>query len=250
MECPSCEKEFERLGLHWWHGSCPYPEIDSVLRDRLLGLLAGDGSIPKQQGGNNSIFHIPLNNLRFLRWLDTELGVLSTGVKRKKTAEQLAQNNRDSGFSPEAKSENYRDMYTIWTRTHPFFNELRGKWYRTGSKRIPDDFEITPRIAKFWYISDGYLDVGRWGRPRIEIKARTERGRSEFLLELFRRVGFEPVFHRSEIRFTCDDTERFIKWIGECPPGFEYKWAIDSREQYTRLKEKARNEYTTQTLSS
>jgi hypothetical protein len=80
----------------------------------------GDGSIP-DNGTDASIFHVPMINTRFLKWLDNELGVLTTGVRKKKTARELARNNRQSGFSPDAKSKNYHDMYTVWTRSHPFF---------------------------------------------------------------------------------------------------------------------------------
>ena len=41
------------------------------------------------------------------------MGLFTTGVSLKKTAEELAKNNRESGFSPNAKAENYHDMYTV-----------------------------------------------------------------------------------------------------------------------------------------
>lgn len=183
-------------------------------------------------------------NRRFLRWYDDRMGYLTTGVRLVHTADELAESNRESGFSPDADSEDYHDMYTVRTRAHPYFNELR-EWYRSGEKRFPDDLTLTPRRAKFWYASDGYLDIGRWGRPRAEIKARNESDRTEFLLELFREQGFDPLYTRNEIRFTCDDTEELIEWMGESPPGFEYKWELDSRERYRKLKRRAYEEYTT-----
>lgn len=246
--CPSCGEEFERLGLHWWHGTCPYPEINSERREIILGLLMGDGSIPNQSGGNNAIFHVPLTNRRFLRWFDYRMGILTTGVSLKKTAAELAQNNRESGFSPNAEAEDYHDMYTVWSRTNPFFDELRERWYVDGKKCFPDDLSLTPARTKYWYVSDGYLDVGQWGRPRIEFKVRNESDRPDFLVSLFRDVGFDPVFRRAELRFTCDDTERLAEWMGDPPSGFEYKWAVDSRKRYRELKKRAYDEYTTQTL--
>jgi hypothetical protein len=38
--------------------------------------------------------------------------------------------------------------------------------------------------------------------------------------------------------------------MGSPPPGFEYKWELDSIEEYKRLKARAYEEYTTQTLCS
>jgi hypothetical protein len=246
-ECPSCGDEFDRLGLHWWHGSCPYPELTDMERDIFIGLLMGDGSIPDRKS-DTSIFHIPMINRRFLSWLDTELGILTTGVRLKKTAAELAENNRNSGFSPEAAAENYHDMYTVWTRSHVFFDKLRDDWYQDGKKKFPDTLRLTPERAKFWYLSDGYLDIGQWGRPRLEIKTRNENERGEHLVSLFESEGFCPVFRRNELRFTCDDTERLLSWMGSPPPGFEYKWELESRDKYRALKEKAYEEYTTRTI--
>lgn len=248
--CPSCNNEFERLGLHWWHGTCPYPELTRIQRELVEGLLMGDGSIPAPSGGDNCIFHVPMINRRFLQWYDTQMGVLTTGVKRKKTASQLASNNRRTGFSPNANAENYHDMYTVWSRTNPYFDETRQRWYMDGSKRFPNDLELTPTLTKLWYASDGYLDVGRWGRPRIEIKCRNEHERAAFLIQLFEEAGFSPVFRRHELRFTCDDTERLVKWMGDPLPGFEYKWEIGSIDRYHELKERAYTEYTTQTFDN
>lgn len=243
--CPSCGREFQKLGMHWWHGTCPYPEIAQWQRESFVGLLMGDGSIPDNE--DNRIFHLPMINRRFLEWFDSTMGVLTTGVRLKKTAAELATNSRESGFSPTAKAENYHDMYTVWTRTHPFFNELREKWYHAGRKRFPADLELTPIVTKLWYVSDGYLDVGQWGRPRMEIKARSERENADYLVSLFEDIGLSPVYKRHELRFTCDDRERLVDWMGDPPPGFEYKWAIDSRERYRELKERAYTEYATRT---
>lgn len=116
-------------------------------------------------------------------------------------------------------------------------------------KQFPNDIELTPTVAKFWYLGDGYLDFGNWGRPRLGIKARNETERSGFLVELFEHVGIFPSFQRHELRFSCDDTETFIEWMGEAPPGFEYKWELDSKAEYQRLKKRAYEVHATQTLS-
>jgi hypothetical protein len=245
--CPSCGKTFSSLSMHWWHGSCPYPDIGERKQEVIVGLLMGDGSIPTVDG--NHSFRVPMINRHFLSWYDEEMSYLTTGVGLVHTAEQLASTNRETGFSPNAERENYHDMYVVRTRTHPYFNELR-MWYKTGRKRFPDNIELTPILAKYWYASDGYLDVGRWGRPRIEIKCRNEHGRAEFLVQLFEDVGFSPVFKRHELRFTCDDTERLVEWMGDPLPGFEYKWEIGSIERYHELKERAYTEYTTQTFEN
>lgn len=248
-ECPSCGENFARLGLHWWHGSCPYPSIDAEIEDIFIGLLMGDGSIPDQSDGNNSIFHVPMINRRFLRWLDNRLGILTTGVRLKKTAAELADNNRRTGFSPNADETSYHDMYTVWSRTHPFFDRLRSDWYTANGKQVPESLTLTPVRTKYWYISDGYLELGKGGRrARAGIKAHSERTRSRFITSLFNEIGLDPTFTQAEIRFSCDETEHLLNWMGEPPTGFEYKWEIASRERYLDSKERAYETYTTQSL--
>ena len=246
-ECPNCGDDFERLGLHWWHGTCPYPEFSDSERQVFRGLLMGDGSIPTVPDTHS--LRLPMINRRFLEWFDGRMGCLTTGVNLVHTADELAESNRESGFSPNARPENYHNTYVVRTRSHPYFNRLRKKWYPDGDKRFPPDLELTPTVATYWYLSDGYLDVGRWGRPRVEVKVRNEHRRPEFLVSLFEGVGISPTLHRHELRFTCDDTEQLLDWMERAPPGFEYKWETDSRERYRRLKERAYNDYTTRTVA-
>ena len=94
----------------------------------------GDGSIPKPSGGNNCVFRVPVINRRFLSWFDEYMGILTTGVRLKKTASQLAENNRATGFSPDAVEENYHDVHTVWSRTNPYFDDTRARWYSKEGK--------------------------------------------------------------------------------------------------------------------
>jgi hypothetical protein len=240
--CPNCGDDFERLGLHWFHGTCPYPQLDREQTQLLTGVLMGDGSIPRTK--DNEVFRLPMINRRFLRWFDEQMGVMTTGLRIKKTATELARLNRESGFSPRADAEQYHDIYTVWTRTHPYVTKLR-EWYDSGEKRFPADLELTSRVAAFWYACDGYLDFGDWGRPRAGIKARNEQDRGAFLESLFDATPISPQYQRHELRFSCDDTERLIDWLGDPPPGFEYKWTLDSQAQYREYKRRAYESYAT-----
>ena len=98
----------------------------------------GDGSVPKTNDGSHGLFRLPMVNKQFLEWFDHEMGILSTGVVLKKTAAELARNNRESGFSPDAKAENY----IICTRLYPGHIRLCGRFdsgispVRNGSQNI------------------------------------------------------------------------------------------------------------------
>src|SRR6056297_2653392 len=104
-------------------------------------------------------------------------------------------------------------MYTVWSRSHPCFTRLRS-WYESGTKRIPESFELTPKVAKFRYISDGFLDADRNRTPRAEIRTRTESDRSESLLDLFRVHGLDPNFRRGTVRFSRGETRSLLDWMG------------------------------------
>lgn len=132
---------------------------------------------------------------------------------------------------------------------YPEIDDLRETWYPDENERFPDGLELTPTITKFRYVSDGYLDVGQWGRPRVESEARNESVRADRLVARFEAVGSSPTFRRNELRFTCDDAERLVDWMGEAPPGFADRWELDSRERYRRLKARACDEYATATRS-
>lgn len=56
------------------------------------------------------------------------------------------------------------------------------------------------------------------------------------------------MYWSNELRFTGDDTERLMDWMGDPPPGFEYKRAIESGSRYRTLIRKAYTEHATQTL--
>ena len=139
--CPNCGEVFSSLAMHWYHESCPYPELGSRRREILTGLLLGDGSIPEVPG--NHSFRLPMINRRFLEWFNEQMEYLTTGVRLVHTAAELAEHNRESGFSPTAEAKNYHDTYVVRTRAHPYFNELRS-WYDSGQKRFPDDLALTP----------------------------------------------------------------------------------------------------------
>ena len=70
---------FSSLAMHWYHESCPYPELGSRRREILTGLLLGDGSIPEVPG--NHSFRLPMINRRFLEWFNERMEYLTTGVR-------------------------------------------------------------------------------------------------------------------------------------------------------------------------
>jgi len=196
----------------------------------LTGMLMGDGSI--NRSSKNSWFQTEMITKPFLEWLDSELGWLSTGVRLKHTASEGAKKCRDSGFSPNAKAENYSDVYRLRSRCHPDLQPL-ADWYASGKKVFPNDIELTPTVLKMWYVSDGYYD-NHGAAKRITIGMSNEVDRRDNIEQLFENVGFEisnwniserkDGSKRCNAQFTKDESQRLFEYMGESPAGFEYKW--------------------------
>lgn len=223
VKCFQCGKVFVQVAQHWRASDCDYPELSQKQKDIFIGLLMGDGCIAK--GRATAHFTINLTNKPFLEWLDSEMGVMTTGVKFVRSAEEQAQISKESGFSPNANPNKYNDVYNLTTRSHPFFNKLR-KWYSGGSKNWPSEINMSPTVFKFLYICDGRIkdDSRDNGRPTIGIKATNEFSDIEKLDKIFSKLGVEPRVSNEEIYFGVDDSEYVFDSMGEPLPGFEYKW--------------------------
>ena len=200
-------------------------EINQALEDSnykqemLIGLLMGDGTIENQEGGNPCL-RVGMSNEKFLTWLSGELGDIVSSISLDSTAEEIAQNLRNSGFRPNTKEENCQDHYILNTRRLPWIEYLES-WYDTGEKRFPDDLKMTPTIAKMWYCGDGGVNITN---KICEIKSSNEKDRPEYLKGLFEQVGFSPSFDNAKLRFSQKESNDLLEWMGSPPPGFDYKW--------------------------
>lgn len=219
-----------------------YAELDPVQFEELFtGLLMGDASIDATSG-RSPCLHLRMTNCSFLEWLDNRLGALTTGVRRYCTAAEAAEHARQTGFRPNANAKNYRDVYDLRTRRHPWFDRL-AEWYTTGVKTFPSDLTLTPTVTKMWYVCDGGLVMTKAhtspGYPFI--KSKNEMDRSTFLLDLFESIGFSPRFDEYNVNlvFSRGESDSFLEWIDEPPPGFEYKWETDQYDAYKRYKQEA-----------
>lgn len=187
--CQECGKEVSRLGIHWYNQD-HYPDLSQYERDLLRGLLLGDGSVSKR------CIRVTNTNYEFLKWVGEELGILSSSVKE------------------------YSDRWMFNSRSHPFFGELRG-WYSSGSKRFPEDLELSPIMVKMWYCGDGNL--GSRGN-RAQISTANEADRPEYLKRLFADVGLYPTWDGYKLSFQL---EEFVDYVGESIPGMRYKWKAE-----------------------
>ena len=199
----------------------------------------GDGCIEKRTSG--SILTIGMINKKFLEWVDSEFGILSTGVRKRSTAKESALNASNSGFRPNAEEENYHNVYTLRTRSLSDIDKFH-EWYSSGKKIFPE-IKFNPLLVKMWYCCDGGLSISKNGRASLQITCKNESSRIEKLYKSFLDVGFDPTITNSRTRlaFSVDDTDQLLNWMGSPVPGFEYKWENESYDQYKHSKQKTFN---------
>jgi hypothetical protein len=236
VECPVCGKEYKNLATHWHHSPSHRPDLTQKQIEITTGLLMGDGCADKCS--RNSRVKCAMISPNYLEYINDIFGCLATGVSLRETAAESAKNNRDTGFRPDAKEENYSDVYKWQTRTHPKFNEFR-EWYSSGEKVWPKDIELTPTVLKHWYVGDGYYS-NKQGNDRIEIAMSNETENTKKVSQYFTDVGLpQPsnygISTRKSGDKTCDaqwdveDSHILWEYMGEPLPDFKYKWPKEYR---------------------
>jgi len=139
--------------------------------------------------------------------------------------------NSKSGFSPNARAENYSTLYLWRTMSHPVFERYKS-WYDTGEKVFPPNLNFTPTVLKHWFCCDGTLVRSR-STETIRISAANEAGNENKLAKYFSSIGvevsrFEQVkvngITNLRINFNVNESKGLWDLMGDPLPGFRYKW--------------------------
>jgi len=241
VTCHQCDSTYQRIGYHWSNGRCDYPEIPDDKSSLVLGLMLGDGTLRTHT--SDPFVQTYMINEPFLEWMDEQLAWLSTGVSKYRTAQRSAELSQNNGH-PDASVEDYHDVYVMQTRTMPQFQAYESWYANSDRKRFPDNIVLSPIEAKVWFACDGSLNWDRRypnSRPHATIGVRSEMDDIGKVLDMFEQSTFgqAPRVDENTIRFSVDETEDFLEWMGDAPPGFDYKWSMESLDQYERLKAEA-----------
>lgn len=239
QECPQCECEFKQLANHWVQSSsCDHPPFTQRQRELLKGLVMGDGCVsPSSWDGGDARMNVMSTNERWLRWLRAQFGVFATDVHVAQSGERIGERAREhSEFDNSGGAWEYSNIYRVDIRSHPHLTMMRERWYSDGDVQYPDDLMLTPVAAKAWYCSDGGLSWSDDTHAFAAFGTHNESHRPEYLCDLFQEHGFLPNWSEPLLRFSLADTAAILEWMGDAPAGFEYKWANESRERYSRLK--------------
>jgi len=231
--CQQCGNGYQRIGGHWSHpnSSCSHPNFTDHQKEIITGLLMGDGTI----GTANKNPHIRAKMIspNYLEYIADEFGVLGSEVSLYMTAAESAKHNSDNGCSPNAKAENYSDVYGWCSMSHPELQEF-ADWYSSGKKVWPADIQLTSTVLKHWYCGDGSWNNGG-SHNRITIAMANEVNNTEKVDQMFRNVGLPApsnyaISEREDgsktciAQFTVEQSQELWEYMGEPLPDFEYKW--------------------------
>ena len=225
--CQECQESFEQIGTHWRWNPEHRPSFSDHQHEVLTGIVMGDACV--NDNGGNPCIKMSVIQREYLEELDDIFSEVSRGVEIDRLAGDVAEMNRQSGFSPEAKEENYHDVYMWHTVNHPELQQYRD-WYASGKKEWPKDLEITPTVLKHLYACDGTLSHGH-----VQISMSNELENFQFWVSKFNELDMYPTKHSFErpehlsgksayLYFPTDSSERFFDYVGSPVNGFEYKW--------------------------
>jgi hypothetical protein len=224
--CPSCGREFSGIGQHLSFSDCPYPNISDEQNKIIDGVLMGDGSLSTQN--NNPYFRVVNTSKQYLEFLDGKLGVLTTGVKLLRTAEESANRDNKSGFNTGACKSDYSDVYYLQSLSHPDYTRYKD-WYNSDGKSFSGKVDINPISVSHWYVCDGHIRTDRGNQ--IKVSAVNEMDNIENLRKSIEESGC-PSFDRVEnsdaahlsLVWNKDSARDLLEYM--CGPisGYEHKY--------------------------
>jgi len=190
--------------------------ITPDLLEFLGGELQGDGCVT--MNGNRSAYYSHTSKYKeYLIWL--------SGLFDKWGIEQSGQIARRR----DKQSEFHGAItYRYKSRSYPELVPIRQRWYPNGKKTVPKDLELTPIMARQWYLGDGGFDNYERKHPGVVLSTCDfDRQSIDHLIEELNQLGFKVTYQpaHNSIRIWVRSVEDFLKWIGPCPIAcYDYKW--------------------------
>jgi hypothetical protein len=185
------------------------PSDDLV--ESLEGGLLGDGYMGRQNDGGGAYYQEADTNRAYLKWLCeyySELGLDGW----------VGHTPKNIGADWRFTSIKVMDLVDVWRR-----------WYRSGEKRIPDGFEISPTKILFWYVGDGYLSESH-GEPVVAISGYDLADRFDMVAEQLEAEGITCSVFEQGIRIWSESHDEFFNYLSQSkagvPDGYAYKFDI------------------------
>ena len=200
----------------------------------LYGALLGDGSLIMHKHCINAIFQYGSKSRQHVEFVAKYFAEYwqSCGIK-------------DYSRFDKRTNKFYSGSY-MRTITNAVFTLEHSKWYRRGSKHIPEDLVLTPLMCLIWYIGDGAICNNK---KTQNIKLATQCFQKEELENILlpQLKNFEATLMKADISKNGEQQyfiyipkrkiKEFLDYIGPCPfPDYEYKWAYKEYKNFTLSK--------------
>jgi len=203
-KCPDCGVYFKKLGRHLNSDECEVSLTDEM-KQIIDGLIAGDGSVNR-----NNHFSVSMTNKEFMRWLDSGMGNFSNGIHVDDPSEM-----------------GKKDMYRLSVVTIDHIRSCRDRWYDgNGDKVFPEDIYTGKLFMKMWYVCDG-----TYNSYSASISTSNPDRASKTIRDLgfdvrVKNVGKTSISNKDRYRIYINSPIKsgFFDYMGDSPPGFEYKW--------------------------
>lgn len=185
----------------------------------------GDGTLCKND--KNARVKVSMTNKEYLNHLNSELNNICTEVRLEQSGEDV----REDLIQRRGSAGECKDVFVLRTRVNPELNDYR-EWYSSGKKVWDENLQLTPTTLKHWYCGDGNLATHN-KTPYVRLAITNEWRNTDKVSSYFTNVGLpEPRFetrHYDETtvcscEFTIEQSQELFEYMGEAPPGFEYKW--------------------------
>lgn len=133
-----------KFGLTYESVKYGHIELNSLQKELLLASLLGDGTIEKQCARFK--FGQTIAKKEYVDWVYNIL---------KPTSREPYLDTGKGCHLLDGRSIKPCKSWRFYTIAHPYFRELRAKWYDGRIKRIPPDIALNAYILAHWIIQDG-----------------------------------------------------------------------------------------------
>jgi hypothetical protein len=204
--CHNCGNNYVCIGNHWKAdgNNCGYIKIDKHKMEILTGVLMGDGNV-QINNGKNPLLSVSVKEKDYLKYLDSELDVLSNGVKKWSN----------------------RNLWRLRTIRHPKIHELLS-WYDGGEKTWDKSVVFTPTVLKHLYACDGSLCATEESKGHCRISICNESERAEKIANKLENVVPRPTVDKygdnCSLRWNVNDSKKVLNYMGKPLCGYRYKW--------------------------
>lgn len=189
MECPECEREYERLGQHFAYAESHRPSLSDYQQDVLSFLSLIGGYV--RNDSENPRLEIYSTNLEYIEAVDEALGWLSNGPRVYQDAEQAVERYQER-FNCETEPTNWNRIWALSTISHPEISEYV----------LPTDMaSLSPRVLRWLLLAKGEWVGTVLGTLHIDVRSAAVDG--DRLKEFLREIGVQEF---------CEDTKT---WQGD-----------------------------------